>query len=89
MDTINTDIASTLGLVSEEQYAKLRNIQLGQVRNERSAGRGPAYVKLGKRVMYPLEAVRRYICENTITPTSAATLIDGTPRRGRRDSAAA
>lgn len=31
--------------------------------------RGPAYVKIRNKVMYPLEAVEQYERENTVIPT--------------------
>jgi hypothetical protein len=77
----STSIASTFGLLTEAEYAQLRAVEIKQIRLERWSGSGPAYVKLGKRVCYPVDAVKAYILQNTVTPTKAPTLTDG-KRRG-------
>jgi predicted DNA-binding transcriptional regulator AlpA len=82
-------LADELGLVDEHAVAALRGIKIQSLRNERSDGRGPRYVKLGARVMYELSAVREYVAQHTVDPRSAApTLIDGPPRRRARQAAA-
>ncbi len=80
---------SDFGLMSEEQLATLRCMTVGSLRNERSEGRGPAYVKVnGKTVKYPIDAVRKYLAANTIDPAKThPTLAEGRPVR-RRSSAA-
>jgi hypothetical protein len=78
------DLTQELGLISEAAYAKLRDKAIGSVRNERARGDGPAYVKLGRQVLYPLAAVKAYIAANTVSPSKQPTLVTGTITRGRR-----
>ena len=73
-------LAEEFGLVPEEALAELRNCKVSQLRNERSAGAGPAYVRIGRRVLYPLDAVRAYVLRNTVVPSLAPTLVAGSRR---------
>ncbi|MGV9742722.1 helix-turn-helix domain-containing protein [Nocardia farcinica] len=38
---------------------------------QRYLGEGPAYLKVGRRVLYPLQAVLDYECANTVQPGAA------------------
>lgn len=64
----NTKLAEKFGLVTEGDYAALRCLTIPAVRNERSLGKGPKFVKLGKRVMYYHASIRDYIAAHTVTP---------------------
>jgi hypothetical protein len=81
----------SFGLMSEADYAKLTDRDIAAIRNERSKGRGPAFVRLGRVVKYPRKAVADYIAAQTVTPgkADAPTLIDGDRRRGTRSAQAA
>ena len=43
-----------------------RGLSLGTLANLRSACRGPKYSKFGKKVMYRLSDIRRFLEDNTI-----------------------
>lgn len=79
------DLTIEFGLATPEQVAKLRGIATSTLANERAQGRGPAFVKLGSKVMYPRAGLRKYIEQNTITPErSRSTLVTGKQQRRRR-----
>lgn len=75
------DLASEFNLTSPEEVAQLRNITVQTLANERARGKGPPFTKLGQKVMYPRDGLRKYIAENTVTPGRVATMIDGRRRR--------
>jgi hypothetical protein len=78
-----------LGLISEAEYATFVGKTIPSVRNERSAGRGPPFVRLTRTtIKYPLAAVKAYVQARTVTPVAEPTLIDARPlhRRPRRPS---
>ena len=58
--------------------------------NERARGEGPAFVKWGRAVYYPVAHLRKYAEAQTVVPSPAApTLIDGgrgSKRRSRSES---
>jgi hypothetical protein len=72
-----SNIGSELGLIHEDQVAEFRKVKKLHLRNERSRGLGPPYTKIGNQIFYPLEGLRGYIKENTVTPKRPRTLIDG------------
>lgn len=43
----------------------------GHLANERSAGRGPAYLKITSRVLYPLSAIVEFEDQHLVMPVSA------------------
>jgi hypothetical protein len=75
METKSLD--TDLGLITEQAYAQFVGKTLGSVRNERHLGRGPAFVKLGRTIKYPLAEVQRYVAANTRKPGAAPTLSEG------------
>jgi hypothetical protein len=80
-----------LGLISEADYAAFIGKTLASVRNERSAGRGPPFVRLTRTtIKYHLAAVKALVQSRTVTPLAEPTMIDARPlrRRARRQSAA-
>ena len=78
--SINLD--QELGLISEAEYLKFRNISRQTARNERSARKGPAYTKSGRTVKYYISGVKQYIEARTVTPRSTPTMSNA-GRRGR------
>jgi hypothetical protein len=79
----SSDLVSQLGCVTEEDYVALSGKKLVSVRNERSLGLGPPHIKIGKRILYPLVELKKYLEAHTVRPESAPSLIHGTKRRGR------
>jgi hypothetical protein len=77
------DLKSEFNYVDEEDYAKLRDVDVQALRNERARGRGAPYVIIGRRAFYPREALRKYLASLTVTPKPAPTLIDGPRKRSR------
>ncbi len=80
------DLAADHGLIPESDVMHLRGIAKRTLSNERSQGGGPPFVRLGKKVYYPLDGLRDYIAKNTVTPSSAPTLIS--PRKPWRPKTA-
>jgi hypothetical protein len=74
--------ANKLGLIHEAEVAKLRMMKLSSLRNERYRGEGPPFTRMGNKVFYPLDALRKFIAASTITPKRATTMVDG--KRGSR-----
>jgi hypothetical protein len=77
------DLKSQFDLVTPEEFAQLRNVTTGTLANERSRGEGPAFVKVGGKVMYTREGMRKYIAQNTVNPKAAPTLINAKSRSKR------
>lgn len=46
--------------LTTRQLAERWHMAVGSLQNMRSAGIGPAYLKLGARVVYPLAAIEAY-----------------------------
>lgn len=82
-----TDLAADFGLVSEADAMHFRGVAKRTLSNERAQGKGPPFVRVGKKIYYPLDGLREYVAKNTITPVHSATLIHGRRRvrvRGHR-----
>lgn len=71
---MENNLDDELGLVSEADYAKFRGKKLSSVRNERSKGEGPPFVKMGGVIKYPLAGIKAFIAANTVTPRHTPTL---------------
>jgi len=56
-----------LKFLTTHQAAAHLNLSCSHLQNMRSQNRGPIYVKLGRKVVYPLEALQRYVENRTIT----------------------
>jgi hypothetical protein len=67
----NDGAASTSFLTRAELAGRWRTSP-GRLANLASAGVGPAYVKLGARVLYPLAAVETHEAENLVQPARTA-----------------
>lgn len=84
MTDTSTGPAPTLrdfGFLSEHELAELRRVETSTLRNERSRGRGPAFTKMGKTVVYPIAAVRDWLAANTVSPDNTPTLSGSRRRR--------
>ncbi|HUN73368.1 MAG TPA: hypothetical protein VMU40_02520 [Steroidobacteraceae bacterium] len=77
---MSSKLDETLELISEAELAEFRNVKVDHLRNERSQGRGPPYVKVGNSVKYPLGALRKWLAEHTVRPGTAMTLSEGRQR---------
>jgi hypothetical protein len=77
------DLKSEFSYVEEDEYAKLRGVEIQALRNERAKGKGPPYTKIGRKVVYPREALRKYLAASTVTPKRPPTLIDGPSKRSK------
>jgi hypothetical protein len=79
-----------LGLISEAEYAAFVGKTIPSVRNDRSAGKGPPFVRMFGKVKYPRAGVKAFVAKHTVTPVAAPTMIDARRplrRRARRHSA--
>lgn len=66
--------AATKFLTPSELVARWENsVTVGALANWRSAGRGPEYIKLGSRVVYPLASVLEYEQQNRRTTNDSKT----------------
>lgn len=81
---MSNNIVDELNLHPEAVVAQLRNVTRRTLANERSSGKGPPYVRLGRKIFYPKDGLKKFLAATTITPSRAPTLIDGKPRQGRR-----
>jgi hypothetical protein len=61
-------IDAQLALITEEELAAFRGCKVHTLRNERGAGGGPAYVKIGRTVKYLMADVAAYIDACKVTP---------------------
>jgi hypothetical protein len=58
----NTILAEPLaGYLLEDRIAEKRRVSKRTLRSERQRGDGPPFVKLGKRVYYPLDGFRDWL----------------------------
>jgi hypothetical protein len=59
-------------VVDEKQASKILNVAVQTLRNWRHMRRGPAYIKFGRAVRYPLSDLEQYIQSNRIDPEGRA-----------------
>ncbi len=52
-----------------KEAAAVRRTTTGHLANERARGLGPPFVKMGKKVLYPVRSLREYIEAHTVVPT--------------------
>ena len=55
-------------LRSEQEAAVRLGLSPGTLRNWRHLGRGPAYVKVGRRVLYPESVLENYLKDGFVDP---------------------
>ena len=58
-------MAATLDCFIEEDFQQLANATPGTTQAWRKRGKGPAYILLGKRYLYPRPAVAQYLASIT------------------------
>jgi hypothetical protein len=90
--SVNTpDLKIQLGLVAEADVAALQDMTIASLRNQRAREpyTGPPYQRVGKKIFYPLDQLKKYLAASTVTPSRSRTLIDGDGKRGARSGAAA
>jgi hypothetical protein len=80
----SVDLKSTLGVAEETDVAALLHMTLPSLRNQRARGMGPPYTRIGRKVFYPIDKLRKYLAQSTVTPGRAPTLIDGSGKRRSR-----
>lgn len=83
------DLKNTLGLIEETEVASLLEMTLPSLRNQRARNQGPPFVRMGRKVFYPLDKLRAYLAASTVTPNRTPTLIDGDRKRRSKSGAAA
>jgi len=75
-----TDLKTRLDLITEADFAALRGVKVSALQNERSLGKGPPFIRAGRRIYYTMAAIKAYIDAQTIKPAARTpTLIDGYP----------
>ena len=60
---------STQNLLTEKQAADVLNVARGSLTNWRSAGRGPAYLRIGRRIRYRFEDLVSYAERRMVQPS--------------------
>ena len=65
--TMNTQIPTILNAV---QAAERLNLSLSTLAKKRLSGSGPAYAKLGRRVVYRIEDLDAWVADNCYRSTS-------------------
>ncbi|MBF6060568.1 helix-turn-helix domain-containing protein [Nocardia terpenica] len=56
-------------LWTPEELAEYFHTTVGQLANERTAGRGPRFVKRGRKILYRGSDIQRYLEDNTVSST--------------------
>jgi hypothetical protein len=54
--------------VRSDQAARILSLSTSTLRSWRRQGRGPRFARLGRRVVYPIAALKEFIGENTEQP---------------------
>jgi hypothetical protein len=62
--------------LTELELSEMVSIPRSTLRWRRFVGLGPAYIKIGRSVRYPVPAVREFIESNIHTPTTLAAVED-------------
>lgn len=70
-ETVGRMLRQQFGLLAPDEFAALRGVDTRTLDVERCHGRGPDYVKLGRRVFYRTEDVMTWIRLN-VTQTDRA-----------------
>ena len=53
-----------------EETAKLFSLEKNTLNTQRSRGTGPPYVKIGSKILYPVEGVREYMKKHLVKTMS-------------------
>lgn len=59
------------GMLSEIEAAEYLGLKIGSLRTARCRDRGPAYIKLGRRILYRPDDLRAYVEARRIVPQAA------------------
>lgn len=73
----------TLGYFTEEEVARIRNITIGTLRNQRVRNEGPPFCRVGNRILYSVADLKRYIESAKVETAPPSTLISGRRSRNR------
>lgn len=57
-------------LLTPDEVADILRTTTGGLKYNRHVGRGPRYVKAGRRVLYPESAISEFLIAGVIVPTS-------------------
>lgn len=57
-------------MLSRPDAAAFLGLEIKTLDNWRFQNKGPAYCRLGTRVLYPLSSLERFIAEHTVTPSA-------------------
>jgi len=52
----------------DHEAAELLSVSTSTLRSWRSQRRGPDYSRLGRRIVYTIESLQRFLRENTVEP---------------------
>jgi hypothetical protein len=63
-------------LMTEAELSEMMAVPRSTLRWRRFVGLGPAYVKIGRSVRYPVDAVREFLDSNIHIPTTLAAVED-------------
>jgi len=55
------DLLKKLGYYTVDEYCALRGISRHTAANQRCSGEGPRYVKKGRLILYPEDAITEYL----------------------------
>lgn len=55
-------------LLNEREVAEFLGYHVQTLRNQRSAGVGPPYIKINRSVRYQLDDIQAYLSERRVTP---------------------
>lgn len=61
VDSRVSELAASVDCMSDEEFAVLANVKLSTLDAWRRRGKGPDYILLGNRYIYPRSAVRHYL----------------------------
>jgi predicted DNA-binding transcriptional regulator AlpA len=62
--------------LTEAELSEMVSVPRSTLRWRRFVGLGPVYVKIGRSVRYPIDAVRQFIDSNIHVPTTLAAVED-------------
>jgi len=62
--------------LTEAELSEMVSVPRSTLRWRRFVGLGPVYVKIGRSVRYPIDAVRQFIASNIHVPTTLAAVED-------------
>jgi hypothetical protein len=85
-DPSDVPLKDRLGLISESEFAALRRVKISALWNERSLGKGPTFLRVGRAIYYPIKEIEKYLAGCTVKPARAMSTIVGVPSRHGKSS---